>query len=181
MKIGIISDTHDDVNNINKAIDIFDKNQVDIVIHVGDIISPPMIREFKRLTENDIQFYGVLGNNDGEKKGLENAFNSINGKLLGYVGKIEIDDLKFGIYHGTDTKKKEKMINSNKFDVFICGHTHRRFPENEKIVKIGKTIVLNPGTAHSSATMHHTEPPYFRDPSILIFSTDSESIKFFDL
>ena len=181
MKVGIISDTHDDVDNINKAIDIFENNQVDIIIHAGDIISPPMIKEFQRLTENNVQFFGVLGNNDGERKGLEKAFESIGGKFLGDIGKIEIDGLKFGIYHGTDTKKKEKMINSNKFDVFICGHTHRRFPENEQIEKSGKTIVLNPGNAHSSAKMHYTDPPYFRDPSILIFSTDSESIKIFNL
>jgi len=181
MKVGIISDSHDDVENINKAIDIFDKNKVEIVIHAGDIISPPMIKEFQRLTEKNVKFFGVLGNNDGEKKGLENAFDSINGKLLGDFGKIEIDGLKFGIYHGTDVKKKEKMINSNKFDVFIFGHTHRRFPENENIKKVGKTIILNPGNAHSKAKMNFTEPPYFREPSIFIFSTDSKSIKKFDL
>ena len=181
MKIGIISDTHDDVDNINKAIDIFHENKVETVIHAGDIVSPPMIKEFQRLTKNNVQFFGVFGNNDGERKGLERMFDSIGGKLLGETGKIEIDGLKIGIYHGTDPKKKEKMINSNKFDVFICGHTHKRFPENEKIKKIGKTIVLNPGTAHSSAKMHYTDPPYFRDPSILIFSTNSENLRIINL
>ena len=96
-------------------------------------------------------------------------------------GKIEIDNLKFGIYHGTDSKKKEKMINSNKFDVFICGHTHRRIPENRDIVKNEKTIVLNPGNAHSSAKMNYTNPPYFREPSIMIFSTDSKNVEIFNL
>ena len=43
MKIGIISDTHDDVDNTNKAIDIFKENDVKAVIHAGDIISPPII------------------------------------------------------------------------------------------------------------------------------------------
>ena len=181
MKIGIISDTHDDVNNINIAIDIFLDNEVEIVFHAGDIISPPVAREFKRLTENDVKFFGVLGNNDGEKKGLERTFDDINGKLLGDFGKIEIDNLKFGIYHGTDSKKKEKMINSNKFDVFICGHTHRRIPENRDIVKNEKTIVLNPGNAHSNAKMNYTNPPYFREPSIMIFSTDSKNVEIFNL
>jgi len=181
MKIGIISDTHDDVNNINKAIDIFQDNNVEIVFHAGDIISPPMIREFQRLTENSVKLFGVLGNNDGEKKGLQRAFEEINGKLLGDLGKMEIDGLKFGIYHGTDSKKKEKMINSNKFDVFICGHTHRRIPENGDIVKNEKTIVLNPGNAHSSAKMNYTNPPYFREPSIMIFSTDSKNVEIFNL
>ena len=29
MKIGIISDSHDDVDNVNRAIDIFEQNNVD--------------------------------------------------------------------------------------------------------------------------------------------------------
>ena len=51
MKIGIISDTHDDVEYTNRAIDAFEKKDVEVVIHAGDVISPAMILEFKRLTE----------------------------------------------------------------------------------------------------------------------------------
>ena len=91
MKIGIISDTHDDITNTNKAIDIFEHNKVEVVIHAGDMISPPVINEFKRLTENGVKFFGIFGNNDGEKDGLKNAFEFIGGKLLGDIGKIEID------------------------------------------------------------------------------------------
>jgi len=181
MKIGIISDSHDDVEKINRAIDIFSENKVENVIHAGDIISPPMVKEFQRLTDQGIQFFGVLGNIDGEKKGLQRAFDSINGNFLGDFGKIEIDGLKFGVYHGTDDKKVKKIIDSNKFDVFIYGHTHRRFPENDNIVKIGKTIVLNPGNSHSSAKMNFTDPPYFRKPTILVFDTYSKKIRFFNL
>ena len=63
MKIGILSDTHDDIDNTNKAIDIFQENDVKAVIHAGDIISPPVIREFYRLTQNGVKFFGIFGNN----------------------------------------------------------------------------------------------------------------------
>lgn len=108
MKVGIISDTHDDIDNTNKAIDIFEQHNVQAVIHAGDIISPPVIKEFKRLTQKNVKVYGILGNNDGEKHGLENAFDFINGEFLGDIGKIDLDGLKFGIYHGMDLKKKKK-------------------------------------------------------------------------
>ena len=52
MKIGIISDSHDDVDNVNKAITIFEEEKVGAIIHAGDIISPPIIKEFKRLNKN---------------------------------------------------------------------------------------------------------------------------------
>ena len=56
MKIGMLSDTHDDIDNTNKAIDIFQENDVKAVIHVGDIISPPVITEFYRLTEKVLNY-----------------------------------------------------------------------------------------------------------------------------
>ena len=120
MKIGILSDTHDDYENTNKAIDIFQENDVKAVIHAGDIISPPVITEFYRLTEKGVKLFGIFGNNDGEKRGLKNAFKTIGGELLCDIGKIELDGLRFCIYHGQDLKKKEKIIKSGKFDIIIC-------------------------------------------------------------
>ena len=180
MKVGIISDTHDDVTNTNKAIDIFEQNNVGVIIHAGDIISPPILKEFRRLTEINVKIFGVFGNNDGEKNGLKDAFEWINGKLLWDVGKIEIDGLKFGIYHGDNIKKKEKMIKSGKFDVFIYGHSHTKDPKNGTLDSSEKTIVLNPGTAHSKAQSYYS-PPYFRESSILIFDTELRDVKFLSL
>jgi len=180
MKIGIISDSHDDVMYVNKSIDIFEEEKVKMIIHAGDIISPPIIKEFKKLTDNGVEFFGIFGNNDGEKRGLENAFSYINGKLLGDEGKIEIDGLKFCIYHGQDLKKKEKIINSQKFDVVIFGHSHTKV---SKIIDMKKrsTIILNPGSSHSEAKTNFSEPQYFPHPSIIIFDTISKKIEFIDL
>ena len=180
MKVGIISDSHDDVNNINKAIEIFERNKIKAVIHGGDIISPPLIKEFKRLTDKGVEFFGIFGNNDGEKNGLKNAFSLINGKLLGDEGKIEIDSLKFCIYHGQDLRKKDKIINSQKFDVFVYGHSHTKHSElihNKK----RSTLILNPGSSHSKAKTNFSEHQYFPDPSIIIFDSVSKEAEFIEL
>ena len=180
MKVGIISDTHDDFEATNHAIDIFENNSVGAVIHAGDFISPPVISEFKKLTDKNVSFYGILGNNDGEKRGLENAFSYINGKLLGDEGKIEIDGLKFCIYHGQDLKKKEKIIASQKFDVFIYGHSHTKHHEIVQNKK-RETIVLNPGSSHRQALTNFSDPQYFPAPSIIIFDTNTKETIFVDL
>ncbi len=180
MKIGIISDSHDDVDNVNRAIGIFEKEKVKAVIHAGDIISPPIIKEFKRLTDDGVEFFGIFGNNDGERRGLENAFSYINGKLLGDEGKIEIDGLKFCIYHGQDLKKKEKIIASQKFDVFIYGHSHTKHHEIVQNKK-RETIVLNPGSSHRQALTNFSDPQYFPAPSIIIFDTITKEGIFVDL
>ena len=182
MKIGIISDSHDDITNVNKAIEIFEEMNVESIIHAGDIISPPIIKEFKKLTESGVKLFAVFGNNDGEKKGLKSAINSIGGNLLGDIGKIEIAGLKFCIYHGQDLKKKEKIINSEKFDVFVYGHSHTKDPKYENDVRIGnKTIVMNPGSSHSAARSNFSEPPYFPNPSIIIFDSITKKIEFVNL
>ena len=180
MKIGIISDSHDDVDNVNRAIDIFEQNNVKIVIHAGDIISPPIVNEFKKLTDAGVKFFGIFGNNDGEKRGLENAFSFVNGELLGDEGKIEIDSLKFCIYHGQDLRKKDKIINSQKFDVFVYGHSHTKHSElihNKK----RSTLILNPGSSHSKAKTNFSEHQYFPDPSIIIFDSVSKEAEFIEL
>ena len=142
MKIGIISDTHDDFEATNHAIDIFENNSVGAVIHAGDFISPPVISEFKKLTDKNVSFYGILGNNDGEKRGLKDTFEEIGGKFLGELGKIEIDGLKFGIYHGVDLKKREKIkmkdddelhekVKSNEIIFGCTGTIGEPFPTNK--------------------------------------------------
>jgi uncharacterized protein len=85
MKIGIISDTHDDIENVRRAIDIFNKEQVQYVIHAGDYVSPGIVMEFKNL---NARLIGVLGNNDGERGKLLKAFLEVGGELKGELGEF---------------------------------------------------------------------------------------------
>jgi uncharacterized protein len=138
MKIGLISDTHDNINNIQNAVSLFNDRSVSFVIHAGDITSPKAVEAF-----TEVKLIGVLGNNDVDVAGLRNAFDKIGGQLKGELCEIEQDDLIFAIYHGTDSKKKESIIQSGKYDVVVYGHTHRI--QNKRV---GKTLVINPGTAN---------------------------------
>jgi uncharacterized protein len=45
MKIGLISDTHDNIQNIQNAISLFNDKHVSFVIHGGDIVSPEAVKE----------------------------------------------------------------------------------------------------------------------------------------
>jgi uncharacterized protein len=138
MKIGLISDTHDNIQNIQSATSIFNDKNVGLVVHAGDMVSPAAVVAF-----NGVKLIGVLGNNDLEIDGLTNAFDRIGGQLRGEICEMEQDDLIFAIYHGTNVRKKELLIRSGKYDVVICGHTHKT--QNKKI---GKTLIINPGTAN---------------------------------
>lgn len=140
LKIGIISDTHDDIDSTKKAIEVFNKHDVNYVFHAGDYIFPGIVSLFKDLNPSVI-FYGVRGNNDGELLGLLSKFKEIeNAEFLNEFGRVIIESKDVGIYHGTNANLTETLIQSQVFDLLILGHTHVR-----RIDKVGKTLVLNPG------------------------------------
>ena len=133
--IGIISDTHENEDGMRKAAGIFKEKNVDFSVHCGDIVSPPVLEHFK-----DLKMKLVFGNNDGERNGLiskcrELGFEEIKDELeFEYLGKI------FYVYHGTNIRKLDAAIKSNKYDYILTGHTHIKKDE-----KIGKTRIINPG------------------------------------
>ncbi|MEO5376565.1 MAG: YfcE family phosphodiesterase [Magnetococcus sp. DMHC-6] len=138
MKIGLISDSHDHLDHIGKAAQLFKERGVDLVIHAGDFISPPAILALDGLT-----VAAVFGNNDGEKLGLAKMFAKIQGRLEGDFLELETEEGLLAVYHGTVSSLKRSLIDSGRYRAVVCGHTHT--PENRLQ---GNTWVLNPGTAH---------------------------------
>jgi putative phosphoesterase len=177
MKIGIISDSHDDIENVQRAIEMFNAQGTDYVIHAGDYIFPGIVREFEKL---NAKLIGVLGNNDGEKVHLLKNFLDIGAELKGELGEIQLDGLRIGIYHGTSKEIKERLINAQKYDVLICGHTHKiELPlENSTGKEKTATLVLNPGTSHKKV---ESMSGAFKEGGIILFDTQKKDYKFIDL
>ena len=168
MNIGIISDTHDDLPNLKKAVRTFNERKASYVVHAGDYVFPGVVKEFKNFKGKLI---GVLGNNDGEKIGLLKNFEEIGGHLFGEFGDLELDALRIAIYHGTNNKLTESIIASQIYDLVICGHSHLK-----RDIKIGNTLVLNPGSAHSD--FPSMDGIIQTEPSIIILNTSNKSYQF---
>ena len=134
MKIGIISDTHDNLPQIKKSVEIFNREKVKLVLHAGDFVSPFTALEFKNL---NCPLKGVFGNNDGDKLYLQEKFKGI-GEIYPPPYETNIDHKNIIMLH------REKLIDalseSQKYEVIIYGHTHRT-----DLRKIGKTLIINPG------------------------------------
>ena len=45
--IAIVSDTHENIPLIRKAIDVIKSKNVDLIIHCGDVVSPSTLKEFE--------------------------------------------------------------------------------------------------------------------------------------
>ncbi len=178
MKIGIISDSHDDIESTMKAIRIFNEKNVKHVFHAGDYIYPGIISLFENL-DKEIKFYGVRGNNDGEILGLIQQFNKLdNATFLNEFGKIRIENKEIGIYHGTNSNLVDILAESQLFDLLILGHSHIKRKEI-----IGRTLVVNPGSANKQLSSNTKISGKSDTPSILIiyFKNDIIDAEFINL
>lgn len=132
--IGIMSDSHDNLEAIKKAVNFFNQSEVELVLHAGDLISPFTAKEFKELK---CGFKAVFGNNDGEKDGLRHFFKDLCS--LNSLIELEVQKRKIAINHGTNESIVDALVKSRKYDVVIRGHTHKLG------ITEGKTMVINPG------------------------------------
>jgi len=141
MKLGVISDSHDNLENIEKAVKILNKEKIDFLIHCGDYIAPFVVRAFNGLDDKikNGNMIGVFGNNDGELLGLIKILGKIC-DIRGFEAILELGGKKIYMAHGPNPLTIKSLAKSNEFDIIASGHTHQ-----SKIEKIGKTLVLNPG------------------------------------
>ena len=133
MKIGVICDTHDNLNTIKKAVEIFNQEKVELVIHGGDLISPFTAELFKKL---NCKMIVVFGNNDGERVGLQARYSQF-GEINEGPYTFEFGGRKILVAHYPNAV--DALAASGSYDLVIYGHTH------ELDVKPGETLVLNPG------------------------------------
>ena len=144
MKIGIISDTHDNIPKIEKAVTILKKDNVEFIFHGGDIISPFSAKKFATFGK---KFISVFGNNDGEKWLLSEVIRKFGGIIEEGPLKFNIENKKILLLHGyKDIEMTLEIVNGlakkGDFDLILYGHTHKK-----DIRKIDETVIINPGEA----------------------------------
>ncbi len=128
----VISDTHDNLERVKRAVEEAKKRNVRVVFHCGDIVAPFVIPLFK-----DFELHGVFGNNDGEWLFMkEKAGDAIKKGPR----ELEVDGKKVALMH--EPFLLEAIVKSQMYDYVFYGHTHKMDIRRE-----GKTLVVNPGEA----------------------------------
>jgi len=134
--IGILSDSHDNLPMLERAVRLFNDAGCDLVIHAGDFVAP-----FAALALAGLHapVKAVFGNCDGETAGLVDALASI-GEIRMAPFRFEHQGLRVLLVHSN--AKLDGLLAAGACDVAVFGHTHR--PE---VVQKGKTLLINPGEA----------------------------------
>lgn len=138
MIIGLISDTHDNLPMVEKAVKKLNEENATLVLHAGDYVAPFVIPKFKAL---NAKLIGVYGNNDGDREFLKKRFSECpNCEVRGRFAEINTDGFKIALLHGDQTELLNALINCDSFDAVVHGHSHANVSR-----KNGKTLVVNPG------------------------------------
>jgi hypothetical protein len=138
MLIGAISDTHDNLPQVEKAVKYLNDQKVGLVLHAGDYVAGFVIPKFKQL---NCKLIGVFGNNDGDHELLKKRFSeTTNCTIRDRFAKVEVEGYRIALLHGEETELLNAIIEGGIFDAVIHGHSHY-----SNIEKRGKTLAINPG------------------------------------
>ncbi len=130
MKIGILSDTHDNLPKVEAAVDFFNSSRVDFVLHAGDFIAPFAAAKLNNLKSD---FCGVFGNNDGEREGL---IKISEGRIQPGPLRINLGGRAISLVHDISSID----VSEEKSEIIIFGHTHK-----PQVLQQGLKLLINPG------------------------------------
>ena len=137
MRIGVLSDTHNNIGNLLKALRLFQDEGISTLIHCGDMVN---VTTAKQMSGFDVIY--VNGNMDDSAEAVNDALWMLNpnNETPGALYSGKVGGVKIGVTHGHLPGKLDKLTRSRGHAFVFTGHTHR---QRDEIV--GKTRVINPG------------------------------------
>jgi uncharacterized protein len=144
MRIGVVSDTHNQLRNVRRIVELFNAARVDRVIHTGDITQARTLEAFAGL---EAPLVGVFGNND-EREPLRAAARDAGIQLQEPPLSISWHERRLLVVHDPHFLDDAQLAGH---DVVLHGHTHRTVHERR-----GATLVVNPGECAGHLAGHNT-------------------------
>jgi uncharacterized protein len=135
MRIGVVSDTHDRQEAVAEAVRLLMEQQVELILHCGDIESPETVRVFR-----PVPTHFVFGNWDKDKAKLSAAIKDIGGTYYDSFGALTLNQKRVAWVHSHERHQLRQLENADFFDYVFYGHTHVREQH-----RTGRTLVANPG------------------------------------
>lgn len=133
MRLGIVSDTHNNLKNCRRIVELFNDAEIDRVIHTGDITQAKTIAVFGAL---EMPMSGVFGNNDQERVALEAAMHAYGFDFHDPPWQVVIGQRTLCVVHDPLEFPEEALA----CDLNLHGHTHRYRCERRQ----GR-LTFNPG------------------------------------
>ncbi len=159
MRIAVMSDSHDHLDNLARALERIKQEGAEQIIHCGDFVAPFVI---KQLQAASIPVRGVFGNNDGDQFLLTQTALASGGlvHLDSLIGEFAIEGFYAAYTH--QWQVAEGLAATGKYHLVCFGHSHRFFQGESD-----GTLVLNPGEIMGKEG----------DPGFCLVDTESREIR----
>ena len=161
MKIGILADIHDNVDNVRHAINLLNSLQVEVVLIAGDFVSPLVVPSLRKLRGKVI---ACLGDNDGNQVGIAGEMKIVGTLAHGPVCYRTTDGVRILMAH----QLNEIRDCIDGADVVVFAHSHRSSIATDRHDR----LFINPGEV--SGWM-------FRSPSVAVLDTKTKEAEIVEL
>lgn len=136
MKIGVLSDTHDNLSNLTYVLNTYRDRGITTLIHCGDLTNLDMVSHFE-----GFRVIYTMGNMDvvtgAIKKRLEKMRDD---NFAGMVFKGKLDGVDVAATHSHVDGKVMELVREKRYEWIFHGHTHEKRDEMVRGARI-----VNPG------------------------------------
>jgi putative phosphoesterase len=143
VKIGILSDSHDDIPRLRAAAEAAVAAGAEALLHCGDVVAAVTLA---RLPELPVPMHVIHGNNTGDIYALARVAERSNGRLLyhGMEAALELAGRKVFLVHYP--RYARALATTGDWDVVCCGHNHKAAVEPVTTVTGTTSFYVNAGT-----------------------------------
>jgi putative phosphoesterase len=135
MRLGILSDTHDELARTRLAVQLLRDEGAEALVHCGDLSSPPIVMACAVLP-----FWFVFGNQDANNvPALQQAAAESGAICLGWSGEIDLDGRLIAVAHGHVSYDIRRALASRP-RYLLSGHSHVASERRDGLVRR-----INPG------------------------------------
>ena len=142
IRLGVLSDSHGDLQRTSSAIDLLLKQGAEILIHCGDLVDPAIFQLFANLPQ-PTAIHSIEGNCDSHVGDWPIRARQAGVVHHGRFAEFQVGDDRVAVIHGDDGQRMNAAIDSGIYRLICCGHTHRRLR-----AEFGNTVVVNPGAIY---------------------------------
>jgi len=162
MRIGLISDTHNDRDAVGRALARLRSEGIVAVLHAGDVTSAGTLRLFEGfkmlVARGKMDHDAALGTTAVELFGV-GCFKPLH--------QLTLDGVSIALAHDSNAIEAHRLIVAGETDYIIVGHSHKRQDQ-----RLGRTRVINPGALGNAR---------WDRPSFAILDTDRDELTSIEL
>jgi putative phosphoesterase len=140
VKLGILSDSHDQTSTAIEAVHLLRLAGAQQLIHCGDVGGTQILDVLAGMSGSVF----VFGNTDYDREELSNYAKLIGVRCGGVSTILEIAGKRIGVTHGDDPRQLARLTRPDQqVDYLLTGHTHIRHDRRS-----GDIRLINPGALH---------------------------------